>query len=293
MAKLFVICGHGAGDVGACANGYQEYERVRTLGKRIKELGGNSVMLGDINRNYYADNGISTLNISKDYQILELHLDSATATAKGGHVIIQKRLTADKYDNALANYITSVFPGRSQKVVGRNDLANPNRALSKGYGYRLLECCFISNKDDITKFNKNIDEIAKGILKCFKINVSNTSANTSTNSSGNYKVVKDLKGYTNADNAKNRKNATVTVKAGTYHVYKEYNGMKNVTKTKGKPGSWINPSDNVVTVKKSIAEVAREAIDGKWGNGAERKTRLEKAGYNYNEVQAKVNQLVK
>ena len=52
MSKLFVICGHGAGDPGACGNGYQEAERVRALGKRIKELGGNNVMLGDVNRNY-------------------------------------------------------------------------------------------------------------------------------------------------------------------------------------------------------------------------------------------------
>ena len=49
MAKLFVIAGHGAGDPGACGNGYQEAERVRALAKRIKEFGGNSVMLGDAN----------------------------------------------------------------------------------------------------------------------------------------------------------------------------------------------------------------------------------------------------
>lgn len=43
---------------------------------------------------------------------------------------------------------------------------------------------------------------------------------------------------------------------------------------------------------KSIEEIAREVIQGKWGNGAERKKRLEAAGYNYAEVQAKVNQLL-
>lgn len=44
--------------------------------------------------------------------------------------------------------------------------------------------------------------------------------------------------------------------------------------------------------KKSVEEIAREVIQGKWGNGAERKKRLEAAGYNYAEVQAKVNKLV-
>lgn len=36
-------------------------------------------------------------------------------------------------------------------------------------------------------------------------------------------------------------------------------------------------------------QVAQEVIDGKWGNGAERKQKLESQGYNYNEVQKRVN----
>ena len=48
----------------------------------------------------------------------------------------------------------------------------------------------------------------------------------------------------------------------------------------------------VYPAKKSIDEVAREVIQGKWGNGAERKKRLTDAGYDYNEVQKKVNQLI-
>jgi GH25 family lysozyme M1 (1,4-beta-N-acetylmuramidase) len=46
-------------------------------------------------------------------------------------------------------------------------------------------------------------------------------------------------------------------------------------------------------VLKSIDEVAREVIDGKWGTGADRKKRLTDAGYNYSEVQARVNQILK
>ena len=42
-------------------------------------------------------------------------------------------------------------------------------------------------------------------------------------------------------------------------------------------------------VLKSLAVVAREVIDGKWGNGDERKRRLTAAGYNYAAVQAEVN----
>lgn len=44
--------------------------------------------------------------------------------------------------------------------------------------------------------------------------------------------------------------------------------------------------------KKSVEEIAKEVIAGKWGNGNDRKNRLTNAGYNYNEVQSKVNSLL-
>ena len=47
------------------------------------------------------------------------------------------------------------------------------------------------------------------------------------------------------------------------------------------------------TPSKSIDTIAREVIKGVWGNGSSRKSRLEAAGYNYKEVQARVNALLK
>lgn len=41
--------------------------------------------------------------------------------------------------------------------------------------------------------------------------------------------------------------------------------------------------------KKSLNEIASEVINGKWGNGNDRKARLERAGYDYESVQAIVN----
>ena len=41
--------------------------------------------------------------------------------------------------------------------------------------------------------------------------------------------------------------------------------------------------------KKSVEEIAAEVWEGKWSTGADRKTRLEAAGYNYTEVQAIVD----
>lgn len=43
---------------------------------------------------------------------------------------------------------------------------------------------------------------------------------------------------------------------------------------------------------KTIDELAREVINGDWGNYPARKKELEAAGYDYNKVQARVNQLI-
>lgn len=43
---------------------------------------------------------------------------------------------------------------------------------------------------------------------------------------------------------------------------------------------------------KSIDQLAREVIDGKWGNNPERSRKLRSAGYDANEVQRRVNQIV-
>ena len=47
------------------------------------------------------------------------------------------------------------------------------------------------------------------------------------------------------------------------------------------------------TPKKPISDVVDEVIAGKWSSGNDRRQRLTKAGYNYNEVQAEVNKRLK
>ena len=51
-------------------------------------------------------------------------------------------------------------------------------------------------------------------------------------------------------------------------------------------GGNLKKTDN----KKSNEEVATEVIQGKWGNGTDRKNRLTNAGYDYNTIQKLVNQ---
>ena len=52
-------------------------------------------------------------------------------------------------------------------------------------------------------------------------------------------------------------------------------------------------SNKPVQNKKSDTEIAKEVIKGLWGNGAERKSKLTAAGYNYSKVQSIVNSMLK
>lgn len=47
-----------------------------------------------------------------------------------------------------------------------------------------------------------------------------------------------------------------------------------------------------VDPKKTVDQIAREVLDGKWYTGAARKSALTKAGYDYNAVQERVNELL-
>lgn len=125
----------------------------------------------------------------------------------------------------------------------------------------------------------------------------NQTANASNAvSAKKYELKNSTYGYASASDAiadKNRKN---TLQPGSYYVYKEVSGSVNITKTSGVAGSWIKPANTSVVAasapKKSIAEIAKEVVAGKWGNGTERVTKLTVAGYNPTEVQTEVNKLL-
>lgn len=77
-----------------------------------------------------------------------------------------------------------------------------------------------------------------------------------------------------------------TAKANAEKTVKklEAAGFKTCISTKGGAA--------VPVGKKSIEEIAKEVIQGKWGNGSDRKNRLIKAGYDFEAVQKKVNELM-
>lgn len=87
---------------------------------------------------------------------------------------------------------------------------------------------------------------------------------------------------------------TITVIEGNYSD----SVKKRTIKVNGKyiRGYGVPKYDTTTTTTvetKTVEELAKEVIDGKWGNGTDRKNRLTAAGYDYAAVQAKVNELLK
>ncbi len=67
-------------------------------------------------------------------------------------------------------------------------------------------------------------------------------------------------------------------KSNIYYGYPNYSGAATKPATS--------------TTAKTTEQIAKEVINGKWGNGDERKKKLEAAGYNYSTVQDKINELL-
>ena len=71
-----------------------------------------------------------------------------------------------------------------------------------------------------------------------------------------------------------------------------YQDFPTIIKTAGLNGFPTTIETTIATQKKSISQLAVEVINGKWGNGENRKKSLTKAGYDYNAVQTEVNRLL-
>lgn len=111
-----------------------------------------------------------------------------------------------------------------------------------------------------------------------------------------YDMLASCSRYRGCLNQTDPRKCITAIKNGGYATSPSYiNTIMNIIKKYN-----LTQYDNVVTRteqsvlgSKSIDTVAQEVIAGKWGNGSERRKKLEAAGYDYNVVQAFVNRLYK
>lgn len=84
-----------------------------------------------------------------------------------------------------------------------------------------------------------------------------------------------------------RKNTVADVVCDQNYMYRDF---PTLIKERGLNG--FDLDEPLVTIPKSVETLAKEVIDGKWGNGNERKILLENAGYDYEDVQSLVNLII-
>lgn len=105
----------------------------------------------------------------------------------------------------------------------------------------------------------------------------------------NYRSEPSMKGKVNGQTGR-----------GTFTIMEVQNGGWGRLKS-GAGWIWLsNPTyctvgktvKNTEDSKKSIDEIVKEVIQGRWGNGAERKEKLTAAGYDYATVQKRVNEML-
>lgn len=179
--KILIASGHGYNDPGAENKEMKLNERdfirkyiAPNVQKYLKQAGHTVDLYGGSkqDQNLFVDTQYGErLGDTKNYGmywvkqqkydvVVELHLDAASASATGGHVIISNQWPADKIDKDINNCLKATV-GTIRGIDPRNDLLNANVSGRLNINYRLVEMGFITNKKDMNYLKKNYDKFSK------------------------------------------------------------------------------------------------------------------------------------
>ena len=300
--KISVCIGHGKSqsgqyDSGAVASGYQEFKLARAIGKCLKqELSKYNCTVDLIN--YDGDKSLAErikyVN-SKGYDLnMELHLNAGGGTGPEvyyKHNSKQGKALATAISKSIATNLGLKNRGAKTKLISGQDYFGCVREI-KCMSF-LVETVFIDTKGDRDKViyasgqEQCAKAIATAVAKYYGLGRKETPKPAPTPApspkptpspkKSNTEIAKEViqgKWGNGAERKKRLEDAGYDYAAVQKEVERLLAGQK-------KPA------------KKSVDEVAREVIAGKWGNGAKRVYNLTKAGYNYVTVQKRVNEILK
>lgn len=297
--NISVCIGHGKSqsggyDSGAVSAGYQEFKLGRAIGKCIgEELSKYNCHVDVIN--YDADKNLSErikyVN-SKKYDLnMEIHLNAGGGTGpevyyKSGNK--QGKTLAAAISKSIAVNFGLKDRGAKTKVVNGKDYFGCVREI-KCQSF-LVETVFIDTKSDRDKViyasgqQQCAKAIATAVANFYGLKLKNkptpTPAPTPSNKKSNTEIAKEVIAGKWGNGAERKQR----LEAAGYDYAAVQKEVERLLKEKKQPAK---------PAKKSVDEVAREVIAGKWGNGVTRVRLLTKAGYNYYTVQKKVNELLK
>ena len=184
--------------------------------------------------------------------------------------------------------------------------------------YMFDKCSTLSSIPDISQWNtSNVSNMSFMFNECISLlsipdisNWNTSNVNSMSYMFNNCKLLSSLPDISNwnTSNVNNMDymfNYCVSIstfpdisKWDTSNVISLRNIFSNCSPTSSLPdlSKWdtskVNDKEELNKIKKSITEVAREVLDGKWGNGDERRDRLKNAGYDYKIIQNEVNKIL-
>lgn len=181
MSNILVICGHGQGvynwDPGCTHGDCQEADYVRRFAQAMQQYDGGLIdYIVDKNVYDYDSRGYGLFAgfAQAGYEaIIELHVDSATASAEDGHVIILTGYEPDALDYRIRDVLEKHVgaqrgdwngDGIPDGIDGRDNLWNVSQAAAYGLNYRLVELGFMSNDTEREYIYNHIDEYARDMV---------------------------------------------------------------------------------------------------------------------------------
>lgn len=255
----------------SCPGNYL-YNRLGEIAEKVtKRLGGENVTYNSSNRNNSSD--------SMDIYII------AQKVIQGYYGNGNDRKRA--LENLGYNY--NEVQAEVNRILGKGSSSGSSSSSSSSYNITAIAKDVIAGKygngetrrKNLESRGYNYNEVQKEVNRLLNNSSNSSSSNNSSSNSSNITAIAREVIQGKYGNGNDRKRALESRGYNYSEVQAEVNRLLN-------GGSSSSTSSN----KKSIDTIAREVIQGKWGNGNDRKRRLENAGYNYREVQNRVNQLL-
>ena len=192
------------------------------------------------------------------------------------------------YNHRLGWYMLRAKDSDKARKIGlamTEACLNDNIGYDQSGRYDVIECLKIYGR--LAKINKPTEADCSSLVRacCIQAGINVGDFNTSSEVAVLEKTGAFNKGVAVTPNTKLQEGDILVTRTKGHTVIVTEVDTKPTPKPETKPQTGGK-------AKKSVEEVAREVINGKWGVNPERKDRLIKAGYNYLEIQVAVNKLM-